>query len=135
MRQSSGKITRSQFLNVKNGIKQIVHQGFSRLKGHHEALSVGITSVHETLEASEYDLRLAIAEGRKTSVHETLEASEYDLRLAIAEGRKECFFSQVLLPSAPGVFFEDASTDTEQVQRQAEKRTFYYNHHVSPDRL
>ena len=112
MRQSSGKITRSQFSNVKNGIKQIVHQGFSRLKGLHEALSVDITSVHETLEAF-----------------------EYDLRLAIAEGRKECFCSQVLLLSAPEVFFEHASTETEQVQRQAEKKTFYYNPHVSPDRL
>ena len=99
VRQSIGKITRSQFSKVKNGIKQIVHQGFSRLKRLHEALSVDITSVHETLEAS-----------------------EYDLRLAIAEGEKECFFSQVLLPSAPGVFLEETLPDTEQVQTQVEKR-------------
>lgn len=91
---------------MNNGIKEIIHQGFSRLKGLQEAPSVDITSVQETLETSEYDLRLAIADGRKTSVHETLEASEYVFHLAIIEGRKECFFSQVLLPPAPEVFLK-----------------------------
>ena len=117
MKPSIGKITKSSFAKLKAGIRQAVHQGFLKLRRLHEILNVNYQDVQETIEAS-----------------------EYDLKMAIVEGEKDYFVSQLLMPALPafgteaevlqtalqfaraGPFLGETFTDTEQVKQQAERR-------------
>ena len=117
VKPSIGKITKSSFAKLKAGIRQAVHQGFLKLRRLHEILNVNYQDIQETMEAS-----------------------EYDLKMAIVEGEKDCFVSQLLMPALPafgteaevlqtalqfaraGPFLGETFTDTEQVKQQAERR-------------
>ena len=62
-----GRMTKKSLATMKRGFKQIVHQGFLRLRRSrlHEALSIDFNEVHEVLGASEFNLKMDIIEGIK----------------------------------------------------------------------
>lgn len=113
VRQSIGTLAKGTFDKLKNGLRQTVHQGFLRLRRLHDALSVDFNKVEEALEES-----------------------EYDLKMAIANGEDQCFLGQLNLPEVPdfdhdvlaaalnymrrGPFLGETFTDSEHVKKQAE---------------
>ena len=119
VRDSIGVIEPTHFMKLKNGLRQVVHQGFQRLRKLHQALTVSFEDVQDSLEANEYDLKLAIAEGDKDPF---LGALQLPSVTEFADVSAHRVLASENLPKDAALKVGETFTDVEQVKKQAQKR-------------